>query len=435
LITFIHVSGAREGGVDRIEEDGFQLGRGPECAVRFHAEHDRAVGKVHAEVELREGRYLLRDRDSRNGCYVNGRLVREVFLRHGDMIRLGAQGPQLRVDLTGEEVSTVLRAMRHRRWRPVWIPVLLLIAVGIGLVGLWAKRQLGQRLQTAEEEQASLDQEIDALMTVMCEGTDGLEATAARYDRMVDLEQRAQGVRPSTGGADDGTMDRQVDEVLGAFGEPTYRVPPSFREAVRVRVGMWLGTDELSDIFCASQAHMPAVRASLSRYGFPDVLAFLPWVLSGGRVESMAQGKAGLWAVGEDEGRALGLIDEGGEDRRADPLRSTEAIAELLQRELEALGTSSVLLATAARDADVLAAVESLREQGQWSRHRRSVRFLWLTGLLDEESRQAIPSLVAAAVVGRNPDRYGLGSVACPENSSRVAEQASQGGDEDRAEH
>jgi len=422
LITFVHVSGAREGGVDRIEDDHFMLGRGPECAVRFHAEHDRAVGKVHAELEVRDGRYLLRDRDSRNGCYVNGRLVRAVFLRHGDMIRLGAQGPQLRVDLTGEEVSTVLRAMRRRRWRPLWIPAILLLLAAVGMAGLWAKRQLGQRLQTVEEEKATLDQEIDALMQVMSEGGASLEETAARYDRMVDLEQRAEGMRPRRSSGDDGAMDRQVDEVLAAFGEPTYRVPPTFREAVRQRVGVWLGTDTLTATFCASQTHMPAVRATLARYGFPDVLAYMPWVLSGGRVESLAQGKAGLWAVGEEEGRALGLFDATGEDHRSDPLESTEAIAELLQRELEALGTSSVLLATVARDPAISATVESLREQGQWSRQRRSVRFLWLAEMLDPEAQQTIPSLVAAAVVGLNPDRYGLSSVTCPSDPAPIAE-------------
>ena len=432
MITFVHVSGAREGGVDRIEGDGFLMGRGPECAVRFHAEHDRAVGKIHAEVESRNGRYLLCDRDSRNGCYVNGRLVKEVFLRHGDVIRLGADGPQLRVDLTGGEVSSVLRAMRRKRWRPVWIPVVLLLLVGVGLSGLWAKRQLDRRLQTVEDEKASVDQEIDALLAVMSEGATTLEEIAARYDRMVELEQRAEGVRPRRSAVDDDTMDGQVDEVLEAFGEPTYRVPASFREAVRQRVGMWLGTDQLSEIFCATEAHMPAVRATFARYGFPDVLAFLPWVLGGGGVGSLAQGKAGLWAVGEDEGRALGLIDDDGEDRRADPLASTEAIAELLQRELETLGTSSVLLATVARDPDISATVESLREQGQWSRHRRNVRFLWLAEMLDDGARQTIPSLVAAAVVGRNPDRFGVSSITCSAVSADLSEGDSSGGDGDR---
>jgi DNA-binding NtrC family response regulator len=44
---------------------------------------------LHAELELVHGRYVLRDLDSRNGVFVNGRRVRESALAVGDVIRLG----------------------------------------------------------------------------------------------------------------------------------------------------------------------------------------------------------------------------------------------------------------------------------------------------------------------------------------------------------
>jgi hypothetical protein len=416
VISFIHITGARTGGVDRIDEERFVLGRGPECAVRFHAERDRAVGKRHAEVELIDGRHLLCDRGSRNGTYVNGRLVKEVYLRHGDVIRLGAEGPQLRVDLTGADVTALLRAMRRRLWRPVWIPVFLLLAAGIGFAAIWAVRQVSSQLQGVEDDKAVLDGEIDALLAVLDSGEPAeLDDLAARYDRMVDLEAQAAAlgarlVRPDDG--DDASMDHLVDEVLEAFGEPTYRVPATFRGAVRQRVGVWLGTERLGEIYCDSEANMPAVRSTLSRYNFPEVLAFLPWVLGGGLAEGDRADRIGPWAIGVTEGEELGLV-RADRDQRGDPLAATEAIAGQLQRDLEALSTSSVLLASVARDPDIARTVATLREDGAWPRQRRDVRFLWLAGLLTDESRQRIPSLVAAAVVGGNPVRYGLDAGGC----------------------
>lgn len=414
MLHIIHMSGARAGGVDRfeVEDEPAILGRATDCAVRFHADHDREVSKRHAELVRRDGRILLRDLSSRNGTYVNGRLVREVFLRQGDVVRLGAEGPQIKVDLSGREVTAILRTLRRRRWRVVWVPLVLLLLVGLGFGTIYAAREWDRRRSTLEDRRQTLAGEIDALMAVLDGGEAGdPDAMAARYDRLVELEAEAEAT-PGRDEAPTGAMDQQVDDVLRAFGEPTTRVPRSFREAVRGRVGTWLGTDELTDIFCASEASMPALRSVLARYSFPDVVAFLPWVLSGGRTEADQGGKIGLWAIGEAEGRELGLIT-GEVDERADALASTQAIAAQLQRDLEALSTQSVLLATVARDPHVAATVVRLREEGKWTRDRRTVRFLWMADLLDEGTRERIPHLVAAAVVGRNPDRYGLEADGC----------------------
>jgi len=47
------------------------------------------VSREHAEIVQEEGRYVLRDRGSRFGTYVNGVQITERVLEHGDRIRLG----------------------------------------------------------------------------------------------------------------------------------------------------------------------------------------------------------------------------------------------------------------------------------------------------------------------------------------------------------
>ena len=63
------------------------LGRHPSQTVQIL---DRLVSKEHAIVENREGRYFLKDLGSRNGSFVNSRLVNEIMeLHHGDKLLMG----------------------------------------------------------------------------------------------------------------------------------------------------------------------------------------------------------------------------------------------------------------------------------------------------------------------------------------------------------
>jgi sigma-B regulation protein RsbU (phosphoserine phosphatase) len=50
------------------------------------------VSREHAEIIGNAGRYLLRDKESRYGTFVNGELVTECELRSGDRVRLGRGG-------------------------------------------------------------------------------------------------------------------------------------------------------------------------------------------------------------------------------------------------------------------------------------------------------------------------------------------------------
>src|SRR5271166_6947023 len=64
------------------------LGRHPNNTIQLL---DKIVSKEHCILELREGRFLLRDLGSLNGTYINGERVRgEMFLKHGDEIALGS---------------------------------------------------------------------------------------------------------------------------------------------------------------------------------------------------------------------------------------------------------------------------------------------------------------------------------------------------------
>jgi adenylate cyclase len=62
------------------------LGRHPANTLRLA---DREVSKEHASIERVNGGFMLRDLESSNGTFVNGRRVKELRLRDGDEISLG----------------------------------------------------------------------------------------------------------------------------------------------------------------------------------------------------------------------------------------------------------------------------------------------------------------------------------------------------------
>jgi serine phosphatase RsbU (regulator of sigma subunit)/pSer/pThr/pTyr-binding forkhead associated (FHA) protein len=61
------------------------------------------VSREHAEIVVDEGRFVLRDRDSRYGTFVNGESVKECPLTAGDRIRLGRGGGADLVFLSTDE--------------------------------------------------------------------------------------------------------------------------------------------------------------------------------------------------------------------------------------------------------------------------------------------------------------------------------------------
>jgi pSer/pThr/pTyr-binding forkhead associated (FHA) protein len=81
-------AGASAGRVVRL--DGKQpvtFGRAPECTVVLS---DAGISRVHAEIEIRGGQYVLRDRGSRNGTFLNDERIEVATpLAHGDGVRIG----------------------------------------------------------------------------------------------------------------------------------------------------------------------------------------------------------------------------------------------------------------------------------------------------------------------------------------------------------
>lgn len=117
-ISIRHISGSRATEVEVIPLGAHReliIGRAASAAVRFDPRSDRHVGRYHARIiwsdDDKPMRFVLTDLRSRNGTFVNGLRVKErVALSPGDVVRLGASGPELEV---WWETAAVLNAWQR----------------------------------------------------------------------------------------------------------------------------------------------------------------------------------------------------------------------------------------------------------------------------------------------------------------------------------
>ena len=92
--------GARAGQREQFAKSLISLGRNPLCDFRFDPQLDLDVSARHAEIEVVNSQYVLRDAQSTNGTFVNGaKIPGNWVLRDGDVVTFGAHGPQLVVRL------------------------------------------------------------------------------------------------------------------------------------------------------------------------------------------------------------------------------------------------------------------------------------------------------------------------------------------------
>jgi S1-C subfamily serine protease len=88
----VFTSGSRAG--TEFELAGFQVtvGRSPDCTVQF-SPSEVVVSGHHATIYEVGGRYYVRDENSRNGTFVDGRQIKECEIRPGQTIMFGPNGP------------------------------------------------------------------------------------------------------------------------------------------------------------------------------------------------------------------------------------------------------------------------------------------------------------------------------------------------------
>src|SRR4030095_7093944 len=95
-----------------VESPRFTIGRGTENSLCIPA---TVVSRSHAELIRVGSDYLLRDLGSTNGSFVNGVRITEQMLNDGDLLRFGANGPEMSFRLIETDSGAVPALPRHEQ--------------------------------------------------------------------------------------------------------------------------------------------------------------------------------------------------------------------------------------------------------------------------------------------------------------------------------
>ncbi len=150
----------------------------------------------------------------------------------------------------------------------------------------------------------------------------------------------------------------------------------------------------------------PHIRAQLRARGMPEDLVYLALIESGFSPVARSHASAvGLWQFIAETGRRYGLRIDRYVDERRDPIRSTDAALDYLQKLYRQFG--SWYLAAAAYNSGE-GRVERVLRQYAGGRRGDDAIFWKIDQYLPRETRDYVPLMLAAAHIAKDPAKYGF---------------------------
>jgi pSer/pThr/pTyr-binding forkhead associated (FHA) protein len=101
----VFVSGSKSGTSVVLALGHNSIGRNRDQRVMFSRD-EIIVSAEHADIAYRDGKYVLRDHNSRNGTFVNRERILQKTLEPGDIIEFGRGGPSAQFVVDTEAIMT-----------------------------------------------------------------------------------------------------------------------------------------------------------------------------------------------------------------------------------------------------------------------------------------------------------------------------------------
>ncbi len=156
-----------------------------------------------------------------------------------------------------------------------------------------------------------------------------------------------------------------------------------------------------------SERYIPMMKQILKKEGLPEDLVYLAMIESGFSPHAYSVANAvGPWQFISGTGKRYSLRIDPWIDERRDPIKSTMAAAMYL-KELYSLFNKDWYLAAAGYNAGenkILRAIDMYNSRDFWQLTQGSY--------LKRETKDYVPKLLAAAIIAKDPARYGFADVA-----------------------
>jgi membrane-bound lytic murein transglycosylase D len=222
------------------------------------------------------------------------------------------------------------------------------------------------------------------------------------------VEERLEAIRGSlrsyeTGGNNDSLLEegseRQEIAIPLVFNEAVDHYIKYFTTAKRGMFKRWLER---------KRRYAPMVREVLRDHGLPEDLIYLAMIESGFNMLAYSPMKAaGPWQFIPETGKRYGLEINHWVDERRDIRKSTVAAARYLEELFDQFGCW--YLAAAGYNAGENRIDRLIRRHGT-----KDFWELRAYDALPRETQEYVPQLIAAAIIAKDPKRYGLGDIQKP---------------------
>jgi pSer/pThr/pTyr-binding forkhead associated (FHA) protein len=449
-----------------IHTDPARIGRAPDNDLVIQGPDSGTVSLHHAVIErsVIDGRaeFRVRDLESTNGTFLDGTRITESTLEPEASIRLGTQGPELSLALQEPAEADLDRTA------VIPEPVISSPPTGSyprgsyhsllteGVKRAREARANGLAGQTMTIMRETLDRALNhssrrfhVLTAVMTTGLIAVSGYAAWQifhlnqekhaidGHIADLEGQLQKVRSSD------QADRLVDEInnyaeagkevqdtflyrighhehdfvtdeirglMAEFGAETYSIPPEFTARVKYHIEQYQGPNRpvIARALGSAAGKIASMRAVLDEQHLPPDLAYVPLVESALEPGRSRAGAAGLWQLTPVTAKAFGLRVNSEVDERINVMKSTRAACQYLRELILDFGSgSSVMLALAAYNVGPGKVKQAINKVPDPIK-QRNFWYLYRVRALPLETREYVPKVVAAMIIGRNPQRFGF---------------------------
>ncbi len=206
-------------------------------------------------------------------------------------------------------------------------------------------------------------------------------------------------------------LTQEDDDDIATLLEPEqfqdFDIPIVFNDAVKYYIH-WFSTEKrkvFANWLKRSRHYVPIIREILKDQGMPEDLVYVAMIESGFNPKAYSHAKAsGPWQFIYATGGRYGLKVNYWIDERRDPEKSTVAAAKYLRDLFNQFGCW--YLAAAGYNAGekrIERAIEKHNTNDFWELSNYNA--------LPRETRAYIPQLIAAAVIAKDPEKYGFGSI------------------------
>lgn len=204
-------------------------------------------------------------------------------------------------------------------------------------------------------------------------------------------------------------VEAEFDLKLPEEDLPESDIPLTFNSKVEyfTRYFQTSGRKAFSKWLSRSERFIPMMREVLKKEGLPEDLVYLAMIESGFSPHAYSVASAvGPWQFMSATGKRYSLRIDSWIDERRDPLKSTVAAA-LYLKELYAMFNNDWYLAAAGYNAGenkILRAINMYNSRDFWQLSKGAY--------LKRETKDYVPKLLAAAIIAKEPAKYGFADVA-----------------------